>query len=76
MLLVGYLYEDYHKARSFEHKVHPIFVTLSLNIRVHWTLVPDSLLGKICLTYQRVSELHFSVCMCVRPSLCGHLLYL
>jgi len=51
-------------------------VLLSLNIRVQGTMVPDILLGEICLTYQRVSELHLSVCMSVRPSPCGHLRYL
>jgi hypothetical protein len=28
MHLVGYLYEDYHDARSLEHKIHRNFVWL------------------------------------------------
>jgi hypothetical protein len=29
MHLVGYLYEDYHEARSLEHKVYAIYLIIS-----------------------------------------------
>ena len=34
MHLVGYLYEDYHDARSLEHKVQLIFVMGTVSLKL------------------------------------------